>query len=208
MKRLLKIPLQWIGNLLDRVLFVLGAVVFAQIPSFIAHYRQRLGGHFDEAQRDLSNYHRMADELAQGSLPGLVEQFLNSPDERMTRTGELIVEKMDRVAYLQEALENLTNASAWDKLYHFLSSFDAQIAQRTLEHYEMNVPITVEGLTYALIGAVMIGLLFHGFTLTGIKGSKHLAQRLRQRKQRQNDPDQTTTPVDSATETPVDSATE
>jgi len=47
-------------GLLDRLLCVVGAVLFSQLPEFIQQYLQRLGGHLDEARRQLEQFRAVA----------------------------------------------------------------------------------------------------------------------------------------------------
>ena len=44
---------RFIDTSLDRVFSILGAAAFSQVPEFIQQYLQRLGGHLDEAKRQV-----------------------------------------------------------------------------------------------------------------------------------------------------------
>ena len=45
-------------QLFDRILFTLSFILGVQIPEFMQQYTQRLSGHFDEANYQLSQFHR------------------------------------------------------------------------------------------------------------------------------------------------------
>ena len=47
-------------GLIDRLLCVVGAVLCSQLPEFIQQYLQRLGGHLDEARRQLDQFREVA----------------------------------------------------------------------------------------------------------------------------------------------------
>ena len=53
--------MHYVGRLLDKLVFTFGCIITMQLPAFIAHYRQRLGGHLDEARSLLASYQRLAE---------------------------------------------------------------------------------------------------------------------------------------------------
>ncbi len=56
-------PVRFVDSLLDRICAVLGALAFAQFPQYCAQYIQRLGGHVDEAARNMEKYREIAKEV-------------------------------------------------------------------------------------------------------------------------------------------------
>ena len=46
-------------KLFDRALCVVGAILFSQLPEFFQQYLQRLGGHLDEARRQLEQFRQL-----------------------------------------------------------------------------------------------------------------------------------------------------
>src|SRR6185436_1727460 len=67
------------GGLIDRVLCVLGAVLFSQGPEFMQQYLQRLGGHLQEAQRQLDLFREAATRSGR-TLEQFIAQTHTNPD--------------------------------------------------------------------------------------------------------------------------------
>ena len=82
-------------GLFDRLLCVLGAVTFSQVPEFMQQYLQRLGGHLDEARRQLD---RLQDAAARSGLT--LEQLtahMSPPDDpAVARLGQPVGRRMGR----------------------------------------------------------------------------------------------------------------
>jgi len=56
-------------------------------------------------------------------------------------------------------LSQIQGATGWERFSHLPQYLDSEIGARALENYEPAVPLTVEGIVYALAG-FMVGYLF------------------------------------------------
>jgi Protein of unknown function (DUF2937) len=147
-------------RLLDRVLCVVGAVVFSQAPEFMQQYLQRLEGHLDEARLVLSRFKDAATQSGM-SLDQLVSGAVQNPDPAMGKLGGVIRESMTRVDALTAADAALRGASVWTRPFVFLAHVDRGIARATLSIYRPAVPTTAEGFLYAGIGIVAVLAFYH-----------------------------------------------
>jgi hypothetical protein len=161
-------------RLLDRILCVLGAVLFSQLPEFMQQYLQRLEGHLDEARLILS---RFKDAAAQSgmSLDQLVAGAARNPDPAMGRLGGVVRQAAERVDELAAADSALRQASAWTRPFVFLRHVDGGIARATLDIYRPAVPTTAEGMAYAAFGVILVLAIYH----LAIRGpiARHLQKR-------------------------------
>ena len=66
-------------GLFDRLLCVAGAVLFSQVPEFMEQYLQRLGGHLDEARRQLEQLRDVAAQI-RVTLEALIANTSANPD--------------------------------------------------------------------------------------------------------------------------------
>lgn len=148
-------------GLFDRLLCVLGAVAFTQVPEFIQQYLQRLGGHLDEARRQLESFTQVA-AMSNLTLPQLVERTAQNSDEAVAKLSGVMREAMERVDHLSAAMDAIRNASAWTRPFVFLRHLDPAIAKATWAIYKPAVPTTVEGLVYAGFGVLVIWGLYYG----------------------------------------------
>jgi hypothetical protein len=145
---------------IDRLLCVAGAIGFSQGPEFIQQYLQRLGGHVDEAQRQLNQYRDVAAQ-SNLSLDQLITRSNANADPTMGRLGHVIQETAVRLQALQEAQLAITQAPVWKRPLVFLEHFDVKIAHGTWDIFRPAVPVTVEGLVYALTGMLILLGLYH-----------------------------------------------
>src|SRR5690242_13398700 len=88
-----------VEGLFDRLLCVVGAVAFTQIPEFIQQYLQRLGGHLDEARRQVESFAQVA-ALSNLTLPQLVERTAQNSDEAVAKLSGVMREAIERVEHL------------------------------------------------------------------------------------------------------------
>ena len=147
-------------TLLDRLLCVCGAVAFAQLPEFIQQYRQRLGGHLDEARRHLAEFESVATR-AKLSLPQFIERTSANADTSVAGLGTVMRDTLTRVEELTAAETALRQATLWEKPFVFLAHLDPSVARATWEIYLPAVPTTAEGLAYAVAGMITFLGLYH-----------------------------------------------
>jgi hypothetical protein len=152
--------LRLFDSLIDRILCVLGAVLFSQGPEFMQQYLQRLGGHLDEARRQLAVFQQTAAQAGL-SLDQFISQTGTNSDASVARLGGVMTDTVERVSALQSAHNALLHAALWERPFVFVRHLDATIARATGSVYQPAVPTTVEGLLYALAGMLVFLALYH-----------------------------------------------
>lgn len=148
-------------KLLDRLLCVVGAVLFAQAPEFMQQYLQRLGGRLDEARRQLEQLNDVA--VRSGlTLDQLVADTSASSDPAVVGLGGVVRAASGRVEALAAADAAIRHASLFARPWVFLRHFDPSIARATLAIFRPAVPTTLEGLLYAFVGMAVLLAAYHG----------------------------------------------
>lgn len=148
-------------GLLERALCVAGAVLFSQIPEFMQQYVQRLGGHLDEARRQLEQM-RSAAVQSGATLDQLIASASANPDPAIARLGQVVRETAHRVDVLAGDSQAIRGASAFTRPFVFLRHLDPAIVRATWAIFRPAVPTTIEGLTYAFAGMVVLLAVYHG----------------------------------------------
>ena len=109
-----------LDSLLDRVVAVVGAVGGSQLPGYIQHYMQRLGGHVAEAEKNVAGWQQIADGATNGDVAGLAGFYLQSTDPEVIAAGSKCSADLARAAELRTALDALQDASVWERPLAFL----------------------------------------------------------------------------------------
>ncbi|MFI5337717.1 MAG: DUF2937 family protein, partial [Opitutales bacterium] len=149
-----------LDTLIDRALCVAGAVLFSQAPEFFQQYLQRLGGHLDEARRQLAQFRQSAADAGL-SLDQLIARTAASTDQAVAPLAHAMREAVARADTLQAAHDSLRDASVWSRPFVFLGHLDPGIARATWAVFRPAVPTTLEGLAYALAGMLVFLALYH-----------------------------------------------
>jgi hypothetical protein len=147
-------------GLADRVLCVVGAVLFSQGPEFMQQYPQRLGGHLDEARRQLGIFQHTAAQAGL-SLDQFIAQTGANTDPSVARLGGVMSDAVSRVTSLQAAHDSLLHAAIWERPFVFVRHLDVGIASATGNVYQPAVPTTIEGLVYATTGMLLVLAIYH-----------------------------------------------
>ena len=150
----------FLRGLIDRLLLVSGVVAGGLVPGFIAQYRQRLGGRLDQARLDLEPLQKIADQYYQGHIEPLIQYHLNSGDPTFRSEGAVIRALVTAVQQLQLAVDAL-QGSLFHKVGYLALHADIELARATFSDWVPSFALSAEGLSFALLFAFAIWLLFH-----------------------------------------------
>ena len=146
-------------GILDRIVLV-GAILAAGcIPSFIAQYRQRLGGMLDQATKDLALFQDIANRFHGGDIQKLIKHHLASTDPTFRNEGVAIQTLVENVAHLKASLAAL-NTDFYTQLAYLARNGDATIARATWDAFVPALSLTGETLLFAFATGVAIWLVF------------------------------------------------
>lgn len=187
MKRLGR-PLGLFKNLIDKIIFAIAVILGLQIPNFIGQYQQRLGGHLDEAVRNLKGFESISeDTVGTTDLNELVTHYQQG-DSDVQLIAEKLTDDMARTEQLGKLVENLQTAGIFGRLKHLVVDLEGPIARATLQDYQAGLPITPEALIYALVFGIIATLIFNWLlyligSITNTFGDKrdHQGYKLRER---------------------------
>jgi hypothetical protein len=151
--------MDFIRGFLDRITLVIGVVAAGCIPSFIAQYRQRVGGRLDQVLKDIAPFQAIADQFHHGSLQELIQYHLASADSTFHDEGTAIQTMVDSAEHLRQALEAL-NTDLFHQLVYLLTKADPLIARATWEIFSPSFNLTPESVVFALIVGFVVWLMF------------------------------------------------
>lgn len=159
-------------SLISKAIIILTALAFSQFPAFENSYTQRLAGHVDELRYQIELIQEIAKQSGK-TLDEFINKFIASSDEDFHRQGKLMHDEKERLIALESAIYSLSNASAFSRPFVFLIHGDPVIAKAAFKQFRFSLPLTLEGLGWAVIGAfagyLIFTLLSKVFRLIGFK---------------------------------------
>ncbi|GAA5137370.1 DUF2937 family protein [Thalassotalea piscium] len=157
-------------QLIDKALFTVMFLVGVQLPAFINAYRQRLSGHLNEAQEQLTQYQAIADMQYQGSIDKLIVAFKSNSDNAIQQMSNVIANSVESVNTYQQQLFNLENANYLQRVFYFITQMDVEKALETLDRFVPAIPLELN----AIITGVILSLLLSGLLNLIFIGGKKL----------------------------------
>ena len=158
-KKILLKPLSLFESIIDRIVAVIGAIIFFQIPAFIVQYKQRLGGHVDELARLIDQYKSAAVKYGK-TVEEYIGLHINSGVNEIKATGEFMNENMERFNELSLALKNLSESSGITKLFVFIKGMNFDIFRGTYKDFVPGISFNLESIVYCLAGIIFFMLLY------------------------------------------------
>jgi hypothetical protein len=149
----------FIRGILDRIILVTGVVAAGCIPSFIAQYRQRVGGRLDQVLQDMAPFQAIADQFHHGNLQELIKYHLLSTDQTFHDEGAALQGMVDAAEQLRQVLLAL-NTDLFHQLLYMLTRADPLIARATWEVFSPAFNLTPQSVVFAIVVGIAIWLLF------------------------------------------------
>lgn len=143
--------IRMLSGIIDRLFALAGALSFSQTPLFIQQYRQQLFGRVEELNLQIRVLHDAA-KLSGKTLEQYIDKFIQNPDIDFSRQGMIMQGLVQRWTELNQSLHALTEADLWKKPLVFIHYYNKDVAEATWRHFELGIPLTVEGGVYALFG--------------------------------------------------------
>jgi len=153
--------MRFLRGLIDRLLLIAAVVAGGLIPGFIAQYRQRLGGRLDQAKLDLAPWQHIADQYHHGDLGQLIQYHLASRDATFHAEGSVIQALVQSVQRLQLAVDAL-HTTLFRQIAYLTTHTDPELVRATFHDWVPTFALSLEGLLFAALFAVLLWLVFHG----------------------------------------------
>lgn len=136
----------------------LGLAVTSQAPEFAQQYRQRLGGAVDELHTVVSDLDRDAERFGMTRADAL-HSMIASQTGFIRERGLSMTRTVARYEMLAGQLAALETAPPLTRPLIVVRQPDSHIVGAAWEVFEPAVPLTLPGLVYGGVGALLLGLL-------------------------------------------------
>jgi hypothetical protein len=148
-----------IRGALDRIVLVAAILASGCVPSFIAQYRQRVGGRLDQVLSDLKPFQQIAQRNFGGSLDALIQHHRASVDAAFPQEGTAIQQMVDAAARLREAVRGL-DTDLYGQFAWLLRHADPDLARATWSAWQPSFDLSYQGLTFAACAGLTMWLAF------------------------------------------------
>ena len=151
-----------VKQLIDKIFFTAGVIIFLQIPHFIDQYTQRIGGYAESKNQQLADYQDIAKNNFNGDINKLIDSFKNSSDDAVRETGNNIEGTQIDVNLLKTEVDALDDNSLMSKVIFLSTNLRYDLAKGTLKSFQPGIPLNLWALVYGLVGGILFSLLFNG----------------------------------------------
>ena len=168
--------MSFIRGFVDRLLLICAIVTGGLVPGFISQYRQRLGGMLDQAKLDLAPWQRIADQNFHGDLYQLIQYHLASKDPTFHAEGAALSALVASVQRLQGEVAAL-HGNLFQQAAYLSLHVDSTVAHATIGDWVPTFGLSTEAISFALLFAVCLWLLFQILWSAGSMTGRGIARR-------------------------------
>ena len=139
-------------------LFLGGAFVGVQIPSFVDLYGQRLESHFLESKTSIEAFQLDAEKYFNGDMAQLIRHYSDNPDPVINDGGESIASLHSRAQFLTTSWSEF-NSNTRSRYWHTFTSPVTSIRKEAWANYDFSIRLDFNGITWALGIGLALSLL-------------------------------------------------
>jgi hypothetical protein len=150
-------------TLVDRIVAVLGAFIFCQLPAFMQQYMGLLLGHLEECKR-WNSLNMQNAALSNKTVSEYIQKFLSQQDPDFVQQGHFLQGIEERSNELASAYAHLQNAPVWKKPFVFIAEADSTILKEAYSHFTPSLSFSIETLLYGLAGLFIAVILLRFIT--------------------------------------------
>ena len=151
-------------NLLDKICFAFGVIVFLQLPQFIDQYTQRIGGYVDSQKSQIAEYQLLADRHFNGDITAYINRLRENQDPVIADSADQINKFIKKSEALAKEAQVYETKPLWYTIPYFISHFRVSLVKGTARNFTPGMPINLWSWLYGLLGGVLFSLLFNGLT--------------------------------------------
>ncbi|HEY4038640.1 MAG TPA: DUF2937 family protein [Burkholderiaceae bacterium] len=148
-----------IRGALDRLVLVAAILAGGCVPSFMAQYRQRLGGRLDQVIRDLVPFEQIAQRDFGGSLDALIQHHRDSVDHAFQLEGSAIQQMVETASRLREAVAAL-DTNVYGQFAWLVRHADLDLVQATWSAWRPSFDLSLDGLSFSIVAGLTLWVLF------------------------------------------------
>ncbi len=130
-------------------LFVGGAFIGVQVPSFVDQYGQRLESHMLESQTSLEGFQADANKYFNGNIETLIQHYAKNADPVINDGGTSIASLYSRAQFLNRSWAQF-NSSFQQRYWHAFANPVKTIQTETWEGYDYAIKLDTHGIAWAL----------------------------------------------------------
>ena len=146
------------SDYLRLILFLGGALIGVQIPSFVDLYGTRLESHLNESNLSLSTFQKDAEKYFDGDIQRLINHYQKKTDPIIVDGGNNIASILQRNQQLNKAYNDFKH-SLFKRYTHTLYQPVETIQKETWSAYDYAIKLNFTGIAWALSMGFMLSIL-------------------------------------------------
>lgn len=146
-------------RLFDKLLFAVLLIASLQIPQLADHYQQYMAGQFEATHWQVKGYKNTAAQFGYPSLETMLKHHEQNPVASVRADAQQKWHTLRRYQRLQEGLSLFQQGSLVEKVIYMARPDQFRQLQQTLNHFKPGLPLSQEGVLFALVLALLLNLL-------------------------------------------------
>lgn len=148
-------------RLIDKFVFGVVLLLSLQIPQLADHYHQFLSGAYEATIHQIDGYAETAKQHGFDNIDLMIEKHLSN-DEPSVRTDALQkLATLESLRDLQEGVMLFEQGGLVQKAVYMFSPDRYQRLRQTLENFKIGIPLTLEGIGFGFVFALLLNLLLN-----------------------------------------------
>lgn len=148
-----------IGKFLDKLIFGALLILALQIPQLADHYQQFLSGLYQSTKAQVDGYQTTAKKYKYPNVQAMIKRHLQNKEPSVRADAKQKLATLDNYKDLKIGLSVFEQGNLLDKTVYMFNPAHYDRLNKTISNFKMGVPLTISGLGFAVVVALLLNFL-------------------------------------------------
>ena len=144
---------------IDKLVFGLLLILALQIPQLAEHYHQFISGQLDSVSWQVKGYELTANKYEYASVEDMITHHLQNSVASVRDDAKQKLATLEQYHELMAANKLFTDSNLVSKAIFMFNPTRYQTLEKALKNYTLGIPITFDGISFAVIVALSLNCL-------------------------------------------------
>jgi hypothetical protein len=150
--------MNFIINIVDKIIFGALLIVFFQVPILADHYLQYVSGYFDATEQQVEGFKANATQHNYPDVYAMIQDLSVNPSSVVRTDAEQKLQTMQEYEELKIAITTLKDGNIYERAWFMFNPSRWERLTNVYENFKPGIPLSLQDIGFSLLTALILSL--------------------------------------------------
>jgi hypothetical protein len=150
--------MNFIINIVDKIVFGALLIVFFQVPILADHYLQYVSGYFDATEQQVEGFKANAAQHNYPDVYAMIQDLSVNPSSVVRTDAEQKLQTMQEYEELKIAITTLKDGNIYERAWFMFNPSRWERLTNVYENFKPGIPLSLQDICFSLFTALILSL--------------------------------------------------